>query len=362
MALTARRNFFLAAAALLPAALAADEPPAPFDAAEMRAILAHGPWPVPIRSDPRNRVSGKREAIELGERLFFDKRLSGKGDFSCGSCHIPERNWTDNQARGAAIAEVDRNTPTLMNIRLASQFGWDGAAASLPEQSVRPILNRKELGSSAGHVAAVMRKDEQLACRFRRAFGASPPAEDEAVLADVGRALAAFVETFETPATPFDLFRDALAKGEDRPWKYSDAARRGLRLFVGKGGCSTCHSGPNFSNGGLHDNGFSAYAAVNRPDAGRDGKFKVPTLRHLLLTAPYGHHGQVGTLADAVRHYSERGSVEVKPRGLSPREQSDLVVFLESVSTFSNPWRPEDHGRCSDRDGPASAEAQSYGG
>jgi cytochrome c peroxidase len=346
MALSALRNALLAAAALLPSGLFADEPPAPFSESERRAIQAHGPWPVPIGSDPRNRVSGKREAIELGERLFFDKRLSGKGDFSCGSCHIPERNWTDNQTRGAAIAEVDRNTPTLMNLRLGKQFGWDGAAASLPEQSVRPILNRKELGSSAGHVAAVMRNDEQMACRYRRAFGAAPPADDEAVLADVGRALAAFVETFETPPTPFDLFREALAKGEDRPWKYSDAARRGLRLFIGKAGCSNCHSGPNFSNGGLHDNGFAAYAAADRPDAGRDGRFKVPTLRHLLLTAPYGHHGQVGTLADAVRHYSERGSGEVKPLKLSAREQTDLVVFLESVSTFNNPWRPEDLGRC----------------
>jgi cytochrome c peroxidase len=72
----------------------------------------------------------------------------------------------------------------------------------------------------------------------------------------------------------------------------------------------------------------------------------VPTLRHLLLTAPYGHHGEVATLADAVRHYSENGSPEIKPLKLTAAEQSDLVVFLESISTFNNPWRPEDMGRC----------------
>src|SRR5262245_41806034 len=95
--------FALAALAALTAVpgLSAD-----FTQDEIRALVAHGPWPVPIRADPSNRVSGKREAIELGERLFFDKRLSGKGNFSCGSCHVPERNWTDNQTRGAAIAEV----------------------------------------------------------------------------------------------------------------------------------------------------------------------------------------------------------------------------------------------------------------
>ena len=67
-----------------------------FSAAEIRAILAHGPWPTPITGDPSNRASGRRAAVELGERLFFDTRLSVDGRFSCGTCHVPERNWTDN--------------------------------------------------------------------------------------------------------------------------------------------------------------------------------------------------------------------------------------------------------------------------
>jgi cytochrome c peroxidase len=316
---------------------------------EIRALLSHGPWPVPLVPDPGNRVSGKREAVELGERLFFDQRLSGNGKFSCGSCHVPERNWTDNRTRGQATAEVDRNVPTLMNVRLGRRFGWDGAAESLPAQSIRPILSARELASSPRHVADVMRNDEQLSCRYRKAFGAAPSvSDDQAVLADVGRALAAFQETFETPPTPFDHFRTALAKGEPiKPWVYSDAALRGAKLFVGKGNCSSCHSGPNFTSGELRDNGFSVYAAQGRPaDTGKDGAFKVPTLRHLFLTAPYGHHGEVGTMAEAVRHYSERGSKEIQPVKLTAAEQSDLVVFLESISTFSNPWRPDDLNRC----------------
>ena len=337
----------LATVAALAAAAAASEP-APLTEAEIGAILAHGPWPVPLRNDPSNPVSGKREAVEFGERLFFDNRLSGNGKFSCGSCHVPERNWTDNRTRGAAIAEVDRNTPTLMNVRLGHQFGWDGATDRLWQQSIRPILDARELGASARHVAELLRTDEQLSCRYRKTFGAAPSAtDDEAVLTDVGKALAAFQETFETPPTPFDRFRNALAKGEPiRPWIYSETAQRGARLFVGKGGCSSCHSGPNFSSGELRDNGFSAYAAKGRPDGGRNGAFKVPTLRHLFLTAPYGHHGEVGTLADAVRHYSERGSREVKPLKLTAAEQTELVVFLESLSTFNNPWRPDDLNRC----------------
>jgi len=345
-----------------------------FSESEVRAILAHGPWPAPITSDPTNRASGRRAAVELGERLFFDTRLSANGSFSCGTCHIPERNWTDNRVRGVALAEVDRNTPTLMNARLGRWYGWDGGADSLWSQSIRPILDRRELGATPKHVAELMRTDDELSCRYRRTFGAAPsPSDDEEVLVNVGKILAAFQETFETPPTPFDRFRNALARGEQpKAGLYSDAAQRGLKIFVGKGSCSTCHSGPNFTNGEFRNNGFSTDAGrvegfkavrasrfnlasgynddpqkrtnpVQEPEA---GAFKVPTLRHLMLTAPYGHDGKRDTLAEVVRHYSERGSQALPPLKLTAAEQTDLVVFLESVSTLSNPWRPEDHGRC----------------
>ena len=371
-------------AALLPAVAVATGDAA-FTDSEIRAILAHGPWPAPATQDPSNRVSGNRAAIEFGERLFFDARLSAAGKFACVTCHVPERNWTDNRTRGAAAADVDRNTPTLMNVRLGRWFGWGGGADSLWAQSIRPILDARELGATPRHVAEVVRKDEQLSCRYRKSFGAPPSStDDEAVLVDVAKALAAFQETFESPATPFDRFRNTLARGEPvRPEVYSEAARRGLRIFIGKGNCSSCHSGPNFTSGEFHDNGFSAVAAQGRIDHGRiqglkevqaspfnlagryndgaakvaahqrDAKepirpsaFKVPTLRHLMLTAPYGHHGDIETLAEVVRHYSERGSSQLKPLRLTAREQTDLVVFLESLSTLNNPWRPDDFGRC----------------
>jgi len=359
--------------ALAPPAAAGAE--VQFTDAEVRAILAHGPWPAPLTTDATNRASGRGTAIELGERLFFDARLSVSGRFSCASCHVPERNWTDNKVRGVAAAEVDRNTPTLMNVRLGGWYGWDGGADSLWSQSIRPILDARELGATPHHVAEAMRKDEQLSCRYRRAFGEAPSAtDDEEVLVNVAKALAAFQETFETPPTPFDRFRSALARGQ-RPQAgtYSEAAQRGLKIFIGKGNCSTCHSGPNFTNGEFANNGFSsdpgrpeglkvaqasrfnlagrynddplkAMRAVQEPEA---GAFKVPTLRHLMLTAPYGHDGKRETLAEVVRHYSEKGSAALPALKLTTAEQTDLVVFLESISTLSNPWRPsEDHNRC----------------
>jgi cytochrome c peroxidase len=214
------------------------------------------------------------------------------------------------------------------------------------------------------------------------------------VFVDVGKALAAFQETLMRGRTPFDQFRDAVARGESAAFSsYSEPAQRGLRIFIGKGGCTACHSGPNFTSGEFFNTGLSRFEPRGRPDPGRQagirrlvasrfnllgpynddptgasaahtrqvsreaanlGEFKVPSLRNLILTAPYGRDGSVETLAEVVRHYSGLDPVRLhakdgrpaRPLDLTPGEQADLVVFLESLSTFSNPWRPDDNGRC----------------
>ena len=369
-----------------------------FTSSEISIILSHGPWPAPAPLDPTNRVSGKHEAVEFGTRLFFDQRLSGSGKLSCASCHVPERNWTDNQRRGVGMAELDRNTPTLMNLIAGRWYGWDGAADSLWSQSLRPIMDPRELGASPRHAAQLVRGDADMACRYQKVFGAPPPStDDDLVLVNVGKALAAFQETLTSGRTPFDHFRDALARGaQPASLSYSDAAQRGLKIFIGKGGCTNCHAGPNFTSGEFFNTGLSRHAPLGKPDPGRHagikallespfnllgaynddksgasaartrkvalaqenfGEFKAPSLRNLMLTSPYGRDGQVDTLAEVVRHYAGLDPIRLhakdakdgqlaKPLNLSAREQSDLVVFLESLSTFSNPWRPEDGGRC----------------
>jgi cytochrome c peroxidase len=366
-----------------------------FTDSEIRIILSHGPWPTFAPPDPSNRVSGQADAIELGTRLFFDQRLSAKGTVACASCHVPERNWTDNLRRGVGMSEVDRNTPTLMNVAASRWYGWDGASDSLWSQSLRPILDERELAATPRHVAQLVRSDEQLSCRYRKAFGTPPsPTDDEAVFVGVGKALAAFQETLVSGRTPFDRFRDALA-GVERPslGDYSEPAQRGLKIFIGKGGCTSCHSGPNFTGGEFFRTGLSKFAPRGQPDPGRQagigrlmesrfnllgpynddktgtsaartreaplekasfGEFKVPSLRNLILTAPYGRDGGVETLAEVVRHYAgldpfrlhAKDGRPAKPLDLSPREQTDLIVFLQSLSTFSNPWRPDDGGEC----------------
>ena len=366
-----------------------------FTDSEIKIILSHGPWPALAPPDPSNRVSGQPDAIEFGTRLFFDQRLSVKGTVACASCHVPERNWSDNLRRGVGMSEVDRNTPTLMNLAASRWYGWDGASDSLWSQSLRPILDQRELAATPRHVAQLVRNDEQLSCRYRKAFGTPPsPTDDEAVLVGVGKALAAFQETLMSGRTPFDRFRDELAgAGRPRLETYSEPAQRGLKIFIGKGGCTTCHSGPNFSSGEFFKTGLSKFAPRGQQDPGRQagirqlmesrfnllgpynddktgasaartraasfekagfGEFKVPSLRNLILTAPYGRDGSVETLAEVVRHYADLDPVSLhakdgrpaKPLDLTPREQTDLIVFLQSLSTFSNPWRPDDGGEC----------------
>jgi len=366
-----------------------------FTDAEIQQILSHGPWPLPSRTDPTNRASGKADAIELGTRLFFDQRLSADGKMACGSCHVPERNWTDNRTRGMGATEVDRNTPTLANLRTQHWFGWDGGADSLWSQSLRPILDKRELGASAKHVAQLVRGNEQMSCRYRKALGTPPsPSNDEEVLVGVGKVLAGFMETLVTSTTPFDRFRDDLAKGVPLDaLPYSEPARRGLKIFIGKGACTTCHSGPNFTGGEFFSTGMSRFEPRGKPDPGRQeglrqaresrfnllglynddttgaskehlrkavlektipGEFKVPSLRNLLMTAPYGRDGRVETLAEVVRHYAGVDPVRLRakdgrpaqPLNLTQREQTDLLVFLETLSTFTNAWRPEEGGHC----------------
>jgi cytochrome c peroxidase len=366
-----------------------------FTESEIQIILSHGPWPMRATPDKSNRVSGKPEAIEFGTRLFFDARLSRVGDTSCATCHVPERNWTDNQRRAIGRVVVDRNTPTVSNLSGSRWYGWDGGADSLWSQSLRPMLDERELGATPKHVADVIRSDEQLACRYRRTFGESPPASnDEAIFVNIGKTIAAFLETLVSGRTPFDQFRDALARGQPPlSGTYSDAAQRGLKIFIGKGGCMNCHSGPNFTSGEFFSTGLSRFAPNGKPDAGRvegvrkllasrfnllsaynddasgqlakqtrrlvnnnktTGEFKVPSLPNLVLTEPYGRDGGSDSLYDVVRHYSELDPLRLHakdgkpgtPLKLTAGEQRDLVVFLESLSTYNNGWRPDEGGPC----------------
>lgn len=355
---------------------------------ERRRVLSHGPWPPPPSRDPSNRVSGQPAAIDLGERLFFDRRLSGDGGMACDWCHAPSLDWTDGFARGVGKQTVDRNTPALWNVGVNRWYGWDGARDSLWAQSVRPLLEPREMASSASRIAERVRADDDLACRFERVFG-QPPAfmADEAVLIAAGKALAAFQETLVSGRTPFDDFRDALARDDREAMRrYPDDARRGLAIFMGRGNCSVCHVGPLFTNGEFADIGVPFFRPSGGVDPGRHdgirrlqadpfnllgphnddaggntrlrtrhvalqhrnfGEFKVPSLRNVARTAPYMHNGSLPDLRSVVLHYSELneerlhadGERILKPLRLDSGEIDDLIAFLKTLSDESPPFR-----------------------
>ena len=343
-------------------ALSMDTPPE--TASERAAIAALGPWPPPQARDSSNRVSGRAEAVALGEALFHSTRLSTVGGLRCATCHEPWRRFTDGRAVALGAETGGRHTPSLLNVRLQHWFGWDGANDSLWSQSIRPMLDPREMRSDAAHVADALREDDVLRRLYAKAFSRAPPADDETALVDAGKALAAYQETLMSERTPFDAFRDALARGDvaaaDR---YPAAARRGLLLFVGRGGCSACHAGPNFSDGEFHRSHIASKLPGGAPDDGRAlgvakllaspysrsgrfsddvaiapraspsaqaGAFRTPGLREVDTIAPYMHDGSVANLCDAVLPHAmpERPP----PAPLSFAEQRDVVAFLRTLS------------------------------
>jgi cytochrome c peroxidase len=249
-----------------------------FSKDELARILQHGPWPPPLKPDPSNRVSGKPEAIALGEKLFFEPRLSGTGSVLCATCHAPFRHFQDARARAFGLELVDRNTPTVVNARFYRWFGWDGAQDSLWAQSIRPLLDQREMNASAAHVAKTVRT--LFPKEYEAAFGRRVPAQDEELLVDVGKALAAYQETWVSGRTPFDDFRDALQRGESDT-AYPVAAQRGLRIFVGKGNCNVCHLGPQFTNSEFADTGVPFFIAPGKVDPGRQRKAEVEPVQPL---------------------------------------------------------------------------------
>jgi cytochrome c peroxidase len=382
------KSWLLLVLLLAPSAPAGAQPLLPWSEEEVRAIVRHGPWPPAPVSDPSNRVSAVPAGIALGEHLFNDPRLSADGGTSCATCHREGANWSDGRARAVGRVPLDRRTPSLWNVGYGHWFGWDGASDSLWAQSIRPILDPREMAGDAVRVARLLREDQTLACGYERAFDEKPGADDEKLLVDAAKAMAAFQATLVSPRTPFDSFRDALLAGNrDAAARYPVAAQRGLKLFIA-GNCSTCHFGPRFTNGEFGDVGIPFFTRPGEVDPGRldglaklansafsllgkhnddvsranalrtrhvqrlhsnFGEFRVPSLRQA-ATGPYMHNGHLATLEDVVKHYSEVSPDRlhsdalplVRPLALTPEQSSDLVAFLRSLSAdpLSRPAPP----------------------
>jgi cytochrome c peroxidase len=258
------------------------------------------------------------EKIALGRRLFFDRRLSRDGSIACATCHDPNRAFStaSSVATGIGGRQGRRNAPAIVNRGYGRAFFWDARVRTLEEQVLTPIEDPNEM-------------DLPVAEAAKRVGIAS---------LELSRALASYVRSIMSGNSPYDRFVNG-----DRT-ALSAEQQTGLQIFRGKGNCTACHVGPNFTDERLHNTGVawrlsSAGPAGHYADDGAgNGTFKTPTLREVARTAPYMHDGSIATLNDVVGFYDQGGNVnpfldsELRPLRLTEPEKHALVTFLESLS------------------------------
>jgi cytochrome c peroxidase len=287
------------------------------------------------------------EGVALGGKLFFDRRLSSNDRLSCAACHRPNDALSDPRrfSRGVSGELGTRNAPALENLAWKNSFFWDGRAATLREQVLQPIQNPIEMHDTLPDVVAKVSVDSDYPRLFASAFGSPEITSDK-----IARAL----EQFLLVQVSFDSKFDHVINGNA---KFTDEEQRGFELFNteydpyhGQFGadCFHCHGGPllqsqDFANNGL-DSAFrdlGRYQITKR--AGDAGKFSVPSLRNVAVTAPYMHDGRFRTLEEVVEHYCTgmRRSATLDPNlakhpdggvRLSADDKRALVTFLKTLT------------------------------
>ena len=273
--------------------------------------------------------------VTLGQRLFRERLLSRDRSLACVDCHRHERAFTDGLAKAVGVygRRGPRSVPTIVNRAWGKSFFWDGRIATLEEQVLQPILAELEMDLMLDEVVERLRSTSPYPAEFRETFGRDLNSDD------LARALAAYVRTIQSGASPFDRY----VWGE--PDALSSEEQAGLRLFRGRANCSACHVGPNFTDEEFHNTGV--FWGGQPYDAGRvlvtavpedTGKFKTPTLREIERTAPYMHDGSLATLEDVIEFYDRGGNDnpfrdrELRPLSLTEEEKGALLAFLESLT------------------------------
>lgn len=292
------------------------------------------------------RRSLPRTEAALGEQLFFETKLSANGKISCASCHIPAFAFSDTIAlsRGWNGGFTTRNAPALVSVSERSLLFWDGRSPNLEDQVMHPLTHPVEMGMTSEKLHRVLNRDAHYVKAFQKIYGRKPDTELMA------RAIAAYERSLDAYDAPFDryMFGDTNA--------ITPAAIRGRQVFLDKGRCFECHFSPHFTvddfrNIGLFDgrklNDSGRFAVTREPSD--IGRFRVPGLRNVALTAPYMHNGMFRTLEEVVEYYDNpqkivpdaigRDTLLARPLGLTAGEKADLVAFMKSL-TASQYRRP----------------------
>lgn len=330
--------------------------------------LADAPLGLPPLPDAKTSPA----LVELGRRVFMDRRFSVNGSLSCATCHIPERQFTDGRAtaRGLGGKELTRKTPSLLNVRYQTSLFWDGRAKDLATQVRTPFLGPAEHGlRNEQAVGEIVRQDDSYASALARLMHVP---KNELSLREVGAALVAFEGTLLAGNSPFDRY----LYGQDLK-AMTPAAVRGLALFRGRARCASCHQIGETSAlltdrefhasplsipesalaqlGALTEkvsvmrargdiDGLNAMVASDRDIAAlgrfvvtlqpKDiGAFKTPSLRNVVLLAPYMHDGSIARLPQAIEIELYSRTEQNYPLVLTEDERADLLQFLEALTS-----------------------------
>lgn len=270
--------------------------------------------------------------IELGKKLFFDKRLSLDNTISCGSCHLPEKAFADGQQFGAGIKGqlTTRNVPSILNVKYLKMVMFDGAIPDLEQQILVPLTEHNEMGSDIRDLIFELAKDKEYQESSKKIFNRK---FDAYVLT---RSIAAYERSLVAMNSRYDQYQAGNKSAMDKN------EIEGMKLFNSLY-CVKCHASPHFTNFIPENNGlYEVYADEGRYRVSRDssdiGKFKTPSLRNVALTSPYMHDGSLKTLDQVVEHYMKGGkhhynqSEKIKSLNLSKEQQRNLVLFLECLS------------------------------
>ena len=279
--------------------------------------------------------------VALGEKLFNDKRLSKNNTISCASCHDRAAAFADHEKQAVGIyGRVGlRNTPPLQNLAFMQSYNWDGNKRTLESQPLVPIITHEEMNSSIVEVMDKLKKDPTYATLFHKAFGDSEITPDR-----IYRSLAQYEYTLISANSKYD--RVVRQEGAS----FTATEQRGLYFFEQK--CQPCHSTALFTDQTFRNIGFPLNLSTE--EAGRARvtgqkedymRFRVPSLRNIEFTAPYGSFGQFPTLRSLL-DYLDNGVVNsdyldpiLKNNGnripMSEQEKEDIIAFLKTLTDYS---------------------------
>ncbi len=254
------------------------------------------------------------EGVELGRKLFYEKRLSGDNTMSCATCHAPDLGFADgNQFSEGIDGQLGtRNSMALINLGWNTSFFWDGRSKTLEEQIIEPVLNPIEMHTTWKKVVAKLNADVNYKNMFFKAFNTN---EIDSISS--AKAIAQFIRTLISGSSKFDVmykFENNLPLSSSEVSIYNTITPSewaGYDLFKSLNGadCFHCHNGPlmqvqKFSNNGLDATFSDLGRGAVTGFANDNGKFKVPTLRNIAFTAPYMHDGRFATIDEVINHYS----------------------------------------------------------